>query len=167
MHLKNIENRYLVEKVAVKNILDYMKSLGAEYIYSESTHEYPVFRNKFLFDGDLSSFMAGNICNAMPNIKEVAYGRTASDDLDAGSVTRIEKANNIFKALCNAQKIYPVQNMTKKEIFDMLPEDLRKLSWSCRRPIYIENDATPCQKCKTCKEMVKLGIGLNQKQNIL
>ena len=158
MHLDNIENRAEAEKKAVSDILNYMKEAGGEFIYSESFHKYPAFGNKFIWDGDLSSFMAGTICEALPDIKKVAYGRTASDNANAALVGRIEKANKIFGALCDATKIYPVENLTKREIYDMLPEELQKLFWSCRKPIYRKDKIIPCNRCKTCREMERVGI---------
>ena len=36
----------------------------------------------------------------------------------------------------------------------MLPEELRDMTWSCRTPIYTEdNSIHECGKCKTCLEL--------------
>ena len=51
--------------------------------------------------------------------------------------------------------------MTKKEIFETLPEDLRKLTWSCRTPIYKEEDIKMCKKCKTCLEILQINKEIN------
>lgn len=160
MNLKNIENRYLAENIATKNIIEYMKNI-ADFSYSESTHEYESYNNKFIWDSDLSSFMAGNICSFIPSIKNIALGLTKSD-LNGSVNDRIARGNKILEALCSATKIYPIKHLTKKEVWDFLPENLRKLSWSCRNPIYQENEIISCRKCKTCYEMDKVGITLQQ-----
>ena len=136
--------------MAVSAICDYMKSIG-NFTYSESTYIYPCFENRFFWDGDVASFVAGNICTFLPSIKHVALGKTASDtggDLD----NRIARAHRIFGAFeTKATKMYPVEKFTKQEIYDMLPEDLRKLVWSCRTPSYShEGKPSKCGKCQTC-----------------
>ena len=57
-------------------------------------------------------------------------------------------------AFTNAQKIYPVQDLTKIQIYNLLPQDVRDMTWSCRTPIY-NTDGVPsvCNQCKACIEM--------------
>ena len=154
MHLKNVENRHEAEAKAVREILEFMKPYGT-FEYSESTHEYPSFKGRFMMDADITSFMAGQICKAMPWIKNVALGLTKSD-IDNNSVqARIENANKVFSALCNAQKIYPIKHLTKQEIYEMLPVELRNLTWSCRMPIYKQDQIKKCGKCITCQTIKK------------
>lgn len=157
MHLKNIENRSLAESKSVIAILEYMKQF-CDFSYSESTHEYPTYNGSFIWDGDLSNFMAGTICGSMPYLKFVAFGKTASDIKRSAVNSRIEKGNKIFTALCKSEKTYPVEHLTKIEIYNMLPQELRDLTWSCRKPIYQGNDILPCKKCITCEDMRKIGI---------
>lgn len=154
MNLRNIERRALAESKSVQRIVEYMKNYG-HFVYSESTHEYPVFNKRFLFDSDLVSFMAGNICMATPWIKEVALGLTASDQ--GGQINeRIDRANKMFNLFCSAQKVYPIRDMTKKQVYEMLPKELRNLTWSCRTPVYHDRVPSACGKCQTCVEVNKL-----------
>lgn len=158
MHLENKEKRTKAEAIAVSKILEYMSSIG-EFQYSESSHSYPSYNGNFIWDSDISSFMAGTICAASPNLKEVAFGRTASDNSEANGMSRrIERGNKILEALCSAKKIYPVMDLTKQQIWEMLPEELRNIAWSCRRPIYKDNEIVPCGGCITCHSMAKKGI---------
>mgnify|MGYP006277106767 CR=1 FL=1 len=153
LHLNNKEHRNEAEAIAVKSIVEYMKQFG-DFEYSESTHIYPTYRNSFIWDSDITSFMAGTVCQCLPWIKEIALGRTASDDEEVRSMTeRRERGNKILEALCDARKIYPVMDLTKKQIWDMLPQNLRTLIWSCRTPVYKNNDILPCGKCITCESM--------------
>jgi 7-cyano-7-deazaguanine synthase in queuosine biosynthesis len=159
MHLNNIENRAKAEKIVVLSVMDYFRKNGKIISFSESFHEYPIFNGSFLFDGDLSSFMSGHICETTPNITQVAYGRTATDDKNPSAVRRIERANKIFNSFNHrASKIYPVKEMTKNEIYEMVPQDLKTSFWSCRRPIYSAKHVIPCSRCSTCKTMRDLKI---------
>ena len=174
LHLINKEKRAEVEKLAVKNILSYI-SKQYRFKYSESYHEYPyysylsrmkdnsiVLNQNFMFDSDLYNFIAGTICTSLPNIKNMAIGRTKSDSEEISTMTRATIGTNIFKLLApNVEKIYPVVHLTKTEVYNILPKELRDMTWSCRTPIYTdENTIKECGKCKTCLElnMIKNGI---------
>lgn len=155
LYLSNKENRAEAEAIAVKNIIDYMKEIR-EFSYTESYHEYPSYNGNFMWDSDIYNFVAGTICLSMKTLKEVAIGRTKSD---IGIEQRAERGTKILNILSpNVKKIYPVGEMTKKEIYDMLPEELRKLTWSCRTPSYKNNNIEMCGRCKTCLEIKKNGI---------
>ena len=151
MNLINIENREKAERIAVDSIINYMKNLG-EFSYSESSHQIPSWNANFLWDSDLYNLIAGSICSSLSNIKKVAFGLTRSDS--SGTVSdRIIKGSQIFNSFkTKAEKIYPVSSMYKEEIYNMLPEDLRNLTWSCRTPIYKEK-IFRCNKCKSCAEI--------------
>lgn len=153
MNLKNKENRWEAESFAVRNIVEYMRGVGAKFEYTESTHEYPSFKGKFLWDADLTSFMAGHICSVTPSIKHIALGLTATD-MERPIVTgRIEKANKILAAFTSVTKIYPAVHMTKRELYEMMPVSLRSLCWSCRTPKYTnDRSAVACGRCRACKE---------------
>lgn len=152
MNLINIENRSEAESIAVKNICDYMKKIG-DFSYSESSHEVPFIKGQFMWDSDLYNFMAGSICLINKEIKKVALGLTKSDLKNHSVDKRIERGNKILKCFNeNVEKIYPVVDMDKKEIYNYLPEDLRNLTWSCRKPIY-SSTIRKCGNCKSCIEL--------------
>lgn len=155
MNLQNKERRAFAEHKAVRDILD-MMSKSYEFDYSESTHQYPVYNNQFIFDSDIVAFIAGTICLAMPCIKNVAIGMTATDMTNSELSERITRSNAILKAFTNATKIYPVKHLTKSQICDMLPTEIKNLTWSCRTPVYINGIANKCNKCMTCLELKKV-----------
>lgn len=160
LYLSNRENRAEAEAVAVKNIIDYMKKIR-EFSYTESYHEYPSYNGNFMWDSDLYNFVAGTICASVRTIKEVAIGRTKSD-VGTGFEQRAERGTKILNILApNVSKIYPVEEMTKKEIYEMLPKELRELTWSCRTPIYKDNNIEMCKRCKTCLEILRMNKGEN------
>ncbi len=151
LHLANKENRTKAEGIAVKKIVDYITKIS-HVNYSESYHQYPSYNNSFMFDSDLYNFMAGTVCKSLPNIQKVAIGRTKSD---FGIEERSMRGTNILRLLSpNIEKIYPVGDMTKIEIYNMLPKELRDMTWSCRTPVYVsEKIIKECGQCKTCREL--------------
>lgn len=152
LYLSNKENRAEAESFAVKNVVDYMKKIR-EFSYTESYHEYPSYNGNFMWDSDLYNFVAGTICASAKTIAEVAIGRTKSDT----ALDRSERGTKILNILSpNVKKIFPVGEMTKKEIYEMLPKELRELTWSCRTPIYKENNIEMCKRCKTCLEISRI-----------
>lgn len=158
LYLSNKENRAEAEAVAVKNIVEYMKKIR-NFTYTESYHEYPSYNGSFMWDSDLYNFVAGTICLCIKEIKQVAIGRTKSDIGIEVRADRGTKMLNLFAP--DVKKIYPVGDMTKKEIYDMLPVELRDLTWSCRTPIYKENNIEKCGRCKTCLEITSINKDKN------
>jgi 7-cyano-7-deazaguanine synthase in queuosine biosynthesis len=174
LHLINKEKRAKAEHIAVKNIISYI-SRHYKIKYSESYHEYPYYsylsmmdnnsialNENFMFDSDLYNFIAGTICTSLPNIKTMAIGRTKSDLENTEIIGRTIIGTSIFKLLApNVEKVYPVGHMTKSEVYSIIPEDLRSMTWSCRIPIYTsENTIQECGKCKTCLELHRVKYGI-------
>lgn len=152
LYLVNRENRARAENRAVEDIVKHMKKIR-DFGFSESYHEYPCYNGNFMWDSDIFSFVAGSICLSMKTVKEVAVGMTLSD-MRGGLSRRVERANRIFEAFdTGAKKVYPLMNMTKKQVWDMVPSELRDMSWSCRTPLYEGDDIKRCGRCKTCMEL--------------
>lgn len=152
VHNKNVENRWRAEQLAVNSALQQLHTLGFKFAYSESEIGAPPFGKYFLFDTDTMNFFAGYVCSVNPNIKKVAMGMQANDGNYSLEDRRI-RGNKILSAFTDAEKIYPVLNLTKREIYDLLPESVRNMFWSCRRPVYLENSIKPCGQCDTCVKL--------------
>lgn len=157
VHNKNAENRWRAEQIAVDIATKELKTLGFKFAYSESEIGTLPFGDKFMFDTDSMNFFAGYVCSVNPNIVKVAMGMQANDANQRLEERRI-RGNKILQAFTPAEKIYPVMNMTKREIYDMLPESLRDKFWSCRRPQYSEKNIAPCGRCDTCVKLREQGI---------
>lgn len=157
VHNKNAENRWRAEQIAVDIATKELKNLGFKFAYSESEIGTVPFGDKFMFDTDSMNFFAGYVCSVNPNIVKVAMGMQANDANQRLEERRI-RGNKILQAFTPAEKIYPVMNMTKREIYDLLPESLRNMFWSCRRPIYSEKNIAPCGRCDTCLKLKEQGI---------
>lgn len=161
IEIENEENRTLVENIAVKNVLDYFTSIGLnDFTYTSSKISSPSIKGRFLYDSDAINFMAGFICNADAKIKSLAIGVNKEDLRNVGSV-RIDRANQLFQLFSSIEKIYPIKDYSKKDLYEMLPQELKDTIWSCRTPIYSNNTAAPCGKCFTCIQMKRMDITQN------
>jgi 7-cyano-7-deazaguanine synthase in queuosine biosynthesis len=152
VHNKNVENRHQAEALTVSMATKELKRLGFEFEYSESEIGTQPFGKHFLFDTDSMNFFAGYVCSVNLNIVKVAMGMQANDSNQQLEERRV-RAGKILSAFTSAEKIFPVLNMSKREIYDSLPESLKNMFWSCRRPIYTEKSIAPCGKCGTCVKL--------------
>jgi 7-cyano-7-deazaguanine synthase in queuosine biosynthesis len=157
VHNKNVENRHRAEAIAVDLASRELRRLGYEFVYSESEIGTQSFDNHFLFDTDSINFFAGYVASVNTDIKKVAIGMQANDFNHSLEERRV-RANKILSAFTDAEKIYPVMDMSKREIHDMLPESLRNMFWSCRLPQYNENTISSCGRCNTCVTLRAQGI---------
>ena len=157
VHNRNVEHRNQAEAIVVERVLKELEQLGFSFIYSESEIASQPYNGQFMYDTDSINFFAGYICSVNPRIKKVAMGMQANDYNHSLEERRI-RANKIFTAFTDAEKIFPVLDMTKREIYNSLPESLRDMFWSCRRPVYSEKNIAPCLKCDTCAKLREQGI---------
>jgi 7-cyano-7-deazaguanine synthase in queuosine biosynthesis len=168
IHIVNRENRARAEAQAVSSILKYYKdnkdNLFSSFLYTESifntTGFAPLGSNRFPFDMDVCAFYAGNICAAREDINYVAMGRTKTDleGTDQSFSLRMDRAQKIFKSVLSLEKrdslpeyIFPMVSYSKKQIWNLLPKQVRGNTWWCRRPVYLEDRTIPCGKCETCQ----------------
>ena len=157
VHNRNVENRHRAEAIAVNIALKELKTLGFKFAYSESEIATVAFGRHFLYDTDTMNFFAGYIASVNPDIKKIAIGMQSTDTNETLSERRI-RATKILEAFTDAEKIYPVMEMSKREIYDMLPDSLKNVFWSCRRPVYKEKQIAPCGVCETCVKLREQGI---------
>lgn len=157
VHNCNVEHREKAEKIAVDMALKELARLGFNFEYSESEIGSQPYNGKFMYDTDSINFFAGYICSVNPNITKVAMGMQAND-LNQSLEERRLRANAILSAFTSVEKIYPVLDLTKREIYESMPESLRNIFWSCRRPVYTEKNIAPCKRCDTCVKLREQGI---------
>ena len=166
IHIKNVENRDRAEARTAEQALRELSRMGLEYGYSQSEISSPVFvlddgTATFLFDTDTISFFAGFACSVDANIVHVAIGMNSTERPDTGSANLLERrhrADALLALFTSATKIYPVNHLSKREIFDMLPLSLHDKFWSCRHPVYYGDIFSECGTCKTCLELKEAGI---------
>ena len=157
VHNKNVENRWRAEAVTVEMATKELKRLGYQFAYSESEIGTQPFGRNFLYDTDTMNFFAGYVASVNPDIAKIAMGMQANDGNHSLELRR-KRADAILAAFTPVEKIYPVLDLTKREIYDSLPESLRNMFWSCRRPVYTEKNIAPCLKCDTCRKLREQAI---------
>ena len=157
VHNRNIENRDRAEAITVEMALKELERLGFSFIYSESEIASQPYNKNFMYDSDTMNYFAGYICSVNPNIVKVAMGMQANDHNQALEERR-KRADKILRAFTDVEKIYPVLNSTKREIYASLPASLKDMFWSCRHPVYTEKNIAPCGKCDTCVKLREQGI---------
>ena len=157
VHIRNVENRDRAEAIVVERVLKELEHMGFSFVYSESEIGSQPYNGQFMYDTDSINFFAGYICSVNPRIVKVAMGMQSNDANQRLEERRI-RANAILAAFTPVEKIYPVLEMTKREIYDSLPESLRNMFWSCRVPVYTKESIQPCGKCKTCLQLKDAGI---------
>jgi 7-cyano-7-deazaguanine synthase in queuosine biosynthesis len=157
VHNKNVEKRWRAEAVAVEHTVKELRQLGYNFVYSESEIGSQPYNGSFMYDSDTMSYFAGYICSTNSNIVRVAMGMQANDG-NLALEERRKRADKILAAFTDVKKIYPVLDMTKREIYLSLPESLRDMFWSCRRPVYTEKNIAPCGRCDTCAKLREQGI---------
>lgn len=158
VEIDNEENRTHAENVAVKKVLNYFNSVGlTNYQYTSSKISCPTFNGHFLFDSDAYNLFAGFICSTDKKITQVAVG-TNKEDLHLTASDRVKRSNSLLQLFANVEKIYPIKDYSKKDLYELLPQELKDSFWSCRTPVYKDNYAKPCDRCQTCYKMKKFGI---------
>ena len=163
MHVMNRETREFQEAQACRSFLKAVKGTTERKIkYTENVMDFRfINRGAFPMDSSLYGFVAAQVCNNNKNIKSVAFGRTKTDTKPDGRMARhLIRGREIFTAALfdnlrhQINYVYPVGEMTKRDIYEFLPENLRDSFWSCRTP----NGKEACGECVTCKEFAENGI---------
>lgn len=161
--LKNLENRYIAEKASCEKIVNYFKSNSyRSFTMTESQHDMSFLKKYFVYDSVMYGFMAANMVLNDLSISQIAIGSNFDDKNNRGSIERANKGRSLFQTMLPEKVryitnyLYPVAHLSKYQIWQMLPEELRKMAWSCRQPVYLENKISPCKKCRTCLEMKQI-----------
>lgn len=157
IHLYNVEGRWRAEAQAVEDILAYMRiHTSTPFTASDSTIAVPSVGKDFLYDTEVIGFITGYITSRDPSVTKVVIGVTGTDFEGASisqSVLRSRRLHAAFHGGTDGgvEKIYPHRDLTKQEVYDTLPLEVAKLTWSCRKPHNVNGRFIECGKCKTCR----------------
>ncbi len=55
----------------------------------------------------------------------------------------------------------PLFDTTREDAYNLLPDDIKSLVWSCSRPVIEGDTAKPCGECPVCIQDAELGVGGN------
>lgn len=158
VHIHNVEGRWKAEAQAVKAILAYMREhTSTPFTASESVMAVPAIGRNFLYDTEVISFITGYMTSRDSSITKVIIGATGDDFTHSSSqaVTRGKAVHNAFHGgedHSGTVKEYPMGGLSKQEVYDTLPPDLARLTWSCREPRNANGAFIECGTCKTCRQ---------------
>jgi 7-cyano-7-deazaguanine synthase in queuosine biosynthesis len=145
--LKNKQNRAFCENQACNNIVKYFRDNGIEnFFYSKSTFDYGDIQF-LIYDIEIVAFTIYILASnpVYKNIKTILLPFYMNKSQD-----RYDKFFNILNLTGkHFNFVFPIQDMSKKQVIDKLPSDLLKLTWYCRTPI----NNKPCNVCSTCVEV--------------
>lgn len=152
-------SRLPYESKATANVFKWLRDNGLNNFeeYS-STFDYGTLPYIGLRDIQVAGFFAAIIINT-PKWKSID---TILFPWHKGEVNRITadkgiRIRNLFLGLGIERKInfaFPIEEMSRKDMFKDMPLDLYNLVSSCRRP----SAKGACQKCRTCLEYIKDGL---------
>ena len=160
--LQSNQKRMQAEDTAVKNILKWLRSKGLdnfevfetrfEFVSSGKSYDYNViaFINALIFRlrefRDIKTLL---VCQNSTDTNMVPFSDTLK-------YYKGVEANPGFLAIPDRyiKTEYPIIDMPKPEIASLLPEELRKVCWSCATPIYDDDgNAIECGRCLTCQRI--------------
>lgn len=153
------ENRLIVEKYAVQNILKYFKKIGLDnFIYKESSFDYGDLPRISIKDIQIVSLFSSVILKT-PKYKSIdtlllSWHKGEVDREDIKKGFRVKKMLEALEVDRNIKLSFPIEFMTRKEMFEDTPKELTKYMWSCRKP----RNGSHCGVCKTCIELKEEGI---------
>jgi len=150
--------KHLAEQAAVQNIIEYLADF--DFVYSENAYQF----DHRAFDQMVYYYHAACLAASDLNIKEVAIGRIKTDiEAEANQVISPTKAGRaIFEIVIETwprrrghrpQLIFPVEELNKQELIKLLPEELFKMTCSCRKPRIVQNILEICGRCRKCREI--------------
>ena len=171
VHIVNATGRYYAEKQAVEQTIPLFRKYTHHQLYYSSTiMDFNFLAPRVPIDADVYGFVAANLLNIDLSIEAIVIGRTL-DDKNSGGDSNIQIVDCVEQELLlnnvgrqnysSAKCLTPVVDLTKQQIWEMLPDDIRNSTWSCRRPHYKTFPdgkvlSVPCANCHACNARTQL-----------
>ena len=166
IHLHNKEGRHKAEAQAILKIIEYMKKHQRNFNFTSSVYS-------FMAEGcggrdmTLALFQASRVSSGLG--KNFAAVYTGDYNI---SKEEAAEAYGVLSVLGTAKRFRPVwatpfDYLTKisversKAIYMSMPEPLREMYWSCRRPTEVADGFITCGECHACKRQAQMKESLN------
>ena len=170
VRLANRDGRARAEQDAVDRVLAWCRVNCRPFEYSESGLDFTELR-AIPIDYLAIAFAACQVAIEVPRCDRIAVGTLAAD-LDEIKRKVSECQRRVFDAMyqCyrerklgvpDVQWIYPVYELSKAQVADSLPPELRAAAWSCRRPVKTGDGYRVCGECKPCRKRAEVAAQLN------
>lgn len=152
-------HRTIREDLATEHILQWFEQNGLHnFAFRKLSFDYSSLgMMPPIWDSDAVNFIASVVVQAHPEIKEFVEGAIANDFEDPSFQKRLDKIAQLFylsaeRGPDNFRFSFPVRDKSKKELIELLPSSLLRLTWSCRYPeIGAPYTFVRCHKCPQCK----------------
>ena len=153
--------RWVPEDAAARSVIKYCEERYRPFGVSESRVDWP-FLKHVGWDSDLCIFIGSRVIENLVGDVTLALGWVIEDSRPADAKRRQARgvAGKLWEA-CRfalddpekaAPKIArPLWKKSKKEVVEGLPDDLVKLTWSCRTPVNTQGTWVACGQCHACR----------------
>jgi hypothetical protein len=170
IRMVNREGRADAEQAAVEAILAWCRSRYRPFRYSESGLDFSTLE-AIPIDYVSVAFVACQVAIDTPGCTRIAVG-TLARDLDEMKRSVTADQRRVFGAMYECYRarklgepvvdwIYPVYALTKPQIASLLEPEVRRLTWSCRRPVQTPAGLRECGTCKPCRARADISAALN------
>jgi 7-cyano-7-deazaguanine synthase in queuosine biosynthesis len=158
IHIQNSEGRVKAERIAIQRSLNYCREHYRHFKYTESRMDMPGF---VPYDMYVYMWYAGIMSiSYRGKLNRVVTGEHANPpNMQRGIDARVKRSREIFHATAGTDAIdwfMPLKDMNKQQIWNFIPTELADLSWSCRKPVMVNEQPTPCMECHACKSLIGL-----------
>lgn len=170
IRMENQQRRDGAEQLATERVIAWCRQRFRPFRYSESGLEFRALE-AIPIDYLCVAFVACQVAIDTPGCDRIAVGTLASDlDEVRRSVTTAQR--RVFEAMYECYRarkvgepkvewIYPVYELSKRDIALQLPAELRSAVWSCRTPVHTPSGYRICGDCKPCRKRAKVSADLN------
>ena len=165
IHMVNREGRADAERAAVEAILAWCRGRFRPFRYSESGLDFAALE-AIPIDYLSIAYVACQVAIDTPGCNRIAVGSLSGDTDIANRSARQRQVFDVMHACYRARKLgepkvewlYPVYDLTKAQVASLLPTELARLTWSCRRPVAKPGGWAGCGTCKAC--LARAGVYL-------
>jgi 7-cyano-7-deazaguanine synthase in queuosine biosynthesis len=169
IRMQNREGRADAEAAAVESIVEWCGTNLRTFRFSQSALDFSGLE-AIPIDFISVAYVACQVAIDTPGCDRIAVG-TLARDLDEVKRSVCEAQRKVFAAMYDCYRarklgspalewIYPVYALTKPQIASFLVPELRRLTWSCRRPLRSPEGFRPCGHCKPCKARIDISAAL-------
>jgi 7-cyano-7-deazaguanine synthase in queuosine biosynthesis len=169
VHLVNRDGRARAERDAVQAVVAWCRANCRPFSFSESALDFDALQ-AIPIDYLSVAFAACQVAIDVPDCDRIAVGILAAD-LDEVKRKVSERQRRVFDAMyacyrerklgvADLQWIYPVYELSKAQVVASLPEGLRAVAWSCRRPVATADGYRICGECKPCRKRAEVSAQL-------
>jgi len=161
IHLQNKEGRYRAEAQAIFKTIEYMKENQRSFDFSSSIYSFmaPGCGGR---DMTLALFQASRVGAALGKAFSAVYSgdynMSKEESTEAYGVFNAAFVNKRFKPVWAT----PFDFMSKipversKGVYLSMPEPLRNLYWSCRKPTEVAGGFLSCGECHACDRQKRM-----------